>query len=141
MENQATNNTNSDPVAGKSVAEIFGEIVWLMSQDAACRDLTLKELEWLVMPAILLRQFHITYAPVQGNAHGDAGHGESHAAGESPLQPVAVEIFALCSEAVADAIDAAKPGAPRLGIQDWRSGSNRKTVIKANIVGAAGKQS
>ena len=31
-----------DPVAGKSVAEIFGEIVWLMSQDAASRELRLR---------------------------------------------------------------------------------------------------
>jgi hemolysin-activating ACP:hemolysin acyltransferase len=53
-----------DPVAGKSVAEIFGEIVWLMSQDKEARDLQIKDLEHLVMPAILLKQFHITYAPV-----------------------------------------------------------------------------
>ncbi len=44
-----------DPVAGKSVAEVLGEIVWLMSQDPSAKEMQIKDLEWLVMPAILLR--------------------------------------------------------------------------------------
>ena len=52
---------NPDPVAGKTVAEILGEIVWLMTQDSAARDLPIRDIERLVMPAILLRRFHIEY--------------------------------------------------------------------------------
>lgn len=44
-----------DPVLGKSVAEVFGEIVWLMTQDKTGRGYTIADLEHLVMPAILLR--------------------------------------------------------------------------------------
>ena len=40
-----------DPVAGKTVAEILGEIVWLMTQDPAGREMKVAEIEALVMPA------------------------------------------------------------------------------------------
>jgi hemolysin-activating ACP:hemolysin acyltransferase len=121
-----------DPVAGKSVAEIFGEIVWLMSQDKDTRDLPIKDLEWLVMPPILLKQFHITYAPVPDSRvlRGEPVHKGGDDAAKSRLQPVAVELYAMCSEAVAAALDAAEPGKLSLTMQDWRSGKNRKLVRK-----------
>lgn len=50
-----------DPVAGKTVAEILGEIVWLRTQDPTARDLPIREIERLVIPAILLKRFHIEY--------------------------------------------------------------------------------
>lgn len=53
-----------DPAAGKTVAEILGEIVWLMTQDPSARDMPIREIERLVMPAILLQRFHIAYAPL-----------------------------------------------------------------------------
>ena len=57
----AARQAEPDPVAGKTVAEILGEIVWLMTQDPSARDLPIREIERLVMPAILLRRFHIEY--------------------------------------------------------------------------------
>ena len=42
-----------DPVAGKTVAEILGEIVWLMTQDPTGREMKVAEIEALIMPAIL----------------------------------------------------------------------------------------
>jgi len=127
-----------DPVAGKSIAEIFGEIVWLMGQDRQAREFPIKELEWLVMPPILLRQFHITYAPVPDGrtvkgepvrAAGDA----VQAAAKPRLQPVAVELYAMCSDAVAAALDAAELGKLALTIQDWRSGLTKKIVLRSKI--------
>ena len=50
-----------DPVAGKTVAEILGEIVWLMTQDPSGRKMKVAEIEALVMPAILVKRFHIQY--------------------------------------------------------------------------------
>ena len=55
-----------DPVAGKTVAEILGEIVWLMTQDPSAHDMPISEIERLVMPAILLRRFHIEYVAQSG---------------------------------------------------------------------------
>lgn len=73
-----------DPVAGKTVAEILGEIVWLMTQDPAGRELKVSEIEALVMPAILAKRFHIKYAKVP----------DLRQPGATTLQPVSVNIFA-----------------------------------------------
>lgn len=72
-----------DPVAGKTVAEILGEIVWLMTQDPAGREMKVAEIEALVMPAILARRFHIKYAQVP----------DMRLPGATTLQPVEVGIF------------------------------------------------
>ena len=79
----ATPDQTPDPVAGKTVAEILGEIVWLMTQDPVGREMKVAEIEKLVMPAILEKCFHIKYAQApniwrQGTT----------------LQPVEVNIYA-----------------------------------------------
>lgn len=76
--------TPVDPVAGKTVAEILGEIVWLMTQDPSGREMRVAEIETLVMPAILARRFHIKYAQVP----------DMRRPGATTLQPVAVDIHA-----------------------------------------------
>jgi hemolysin-activating ACP:hemolysin acyltransferase len=125
-----------DPVAGKSMAEVFGEIVWLMSQDKDARDLPIRDLEWLVMPPILLKQFHITYAPAPSghSVRGEAVRSAAEA-GKQNLQPVSVELFAMCSDAVAAALDA-NPGI-RLSFQDWRSGPNKRVLRTVGLKRAA----
>lgn len=42
-----------------TMSHVFGEIVWLMSQSPLHRHLKISDLEWLVMPALLSRQFYI----------------------------------------------------------------------------------
>jgi hemolysin-activating ACP:hemolysin acyltransferase len=117
-----------DPVAGKTVAEIFGEIVWLMTQDPGLRSLPLSDLEPLVMPAILLRQFHITYARVATPENPAGGPANP----QSALQPIAVELFAMLSEHKAAEVTAA--AAPkRLTLTDWRSGPVRVTMLKSQL--------
>lgn len=73
-----------DPVAGKTVAEILGEIVWLMTQDPASREMKVAEIESLVMPAILARRFDIKYAQVP----------DMRRPGAMTLQPVEVRVSA-----------------------------------------------
>jgi cytolysin-activating lysine-acyltransferase len=63
--------TAADPVNGqargqteppsKTVAQVLGEIAWLMTQSPRHKVIPFGDLEWLVMPAILLRQFRIFY--------------------------------------------------------------------------------
>ncbi len=43
----------------KTVESIIGEMVWLLSQSPAHKFLTIADLEWFVMPPIMLRQFKI----------------------------------------------------------------------------------
>jgi cytolysin-activating lysine-acyltransferase len=104
----------ADPVNGdtheqsgspsKTVAQVLGEITWLMTQSPRHKVIPIGDLEWLLMPAILLRQFRIFYK------------------GE---QPVGVALWALADELVAKRIDA---GDTRLSAVEWKSGSNMRII-------------
>lgn len=74
----------TDPVVGKTIAEILGEIVWLMTQDPVGREMKIAEIEALVMPAILQKRFHIKYAQIS----------DVRQQGDATLRPVSVSIFA-----------------------------------------------
>jgi cytolysin-activating lysine-acyltransferase len=88
----------------KTVAQVLGEIAWLMTQSPRHKVMPLGDLEWLVMPALLLRQFRIFYS------------------GE---QPVGVALWVLADDLVAKRIDA---GDTRLAAVEWKSGSNMRIV-------------
>ena len=88
----------------KTVSQVLGEITWLMTQSPRHKSIPLGDLEWLVMPAILLQQFRIFYK------------------GE---QPVGVALWALVDEIVAKRIDG---GDKRLTAVEWKSGANMRIV-------------
>ena len=90
--------------APKTVAQVLGEIVWLMTQSPRHKGIPLGDLEWLAMPAILLRQFRIFYK------------------GE---QPVGVALWALVDDLVAKRIDA---NDRRLTAVEWKSGTNMRVI-------------
>jgi cytolysin-activating lysine-acyltransferase len=97
----------------KTVAQVLGEITWLMTQSPRHRSIPLGDLEWLVMPAILLRQFRMFY------------EGE---------QPVGVALWALVDDLVAKRIDA---GDKRLTAVEWKSGTNTRII---DIVAPFGRE-
>jgi cytolysin-activating lysine-acyltransferase len=88
----------------KTVSQVLGEITWLMTQSPRHKSIPLGDLEWLVMPAILLKQFRMFYK------------------GE---QPVGVAVWALADDLVAKRIDA---GDKRLTAVEWKSGSNMRIL-------------
>ena len=93
-----------DALPPKTVSQVLGEITWLMTQSPRHKAIPLGDLEWLLMPAILLRQFRIFYK------------------GE---QPVGVALWALVDDLVAKRIDA---GDNRLSAAEWKSGDNMRIV-------------
>jgi cytolysin-activating lysine-acyltransferase len=88
----------------KTVSQVLGEITWLMTQSPRHKAITLGDLEWLVMPAILLRQFRMFY---------------------KGAQPVGVALWALADATVAKRIDA---GDKRLTAVECKSGTNMRIV-------------
>jgi cytolysin-activating lysine-acyltransferase len=88
----------------KTVAQVLGEITWLMTPSPRHKAIPLGDLEWLVMPAILLQQFRIFYK------------------GE---QPVGVVFWTQADEIVAKRIDA---GDARLTPAEWKSGANKRII-------------
>lgn len=123
-QDSSSSTTVSDPVAGKTVAEILGEIAWLMTQDPNHAESEIRSLETHVMPGIVLRQFHIQYAempslPASGNVKPN-------------LQPVSVDVWAMINSTVAARLDA-NPGAS-LSVADWRSGTIRRVMLHSSIL-------
>jgi cytolysin-activating lysine-acyltransferase len=88
----------------KTVSQVLGEITWLMTQSPRHKSIPLGDLEWLLMPAILLKQFRIFY---QGE------------------KPVGVALWALVDDIVAKRIDA---NDKRLTAVEWKSGSNMRII-------------
>ena len=86
-----------------TVSHMLGEVVWLLSQSPAHKHFTIGDLEWLVMPAILLEQFRVF--------HGDRA-------------PVGFALWAHLSEDAERRLnDAAMAGqGARLRPDDWKSG-------------------
>ncbi len=90
--------------APKTVSQLLGEITWLMTQSPRHKQIPIGDLEWLVMPALLLRQFRMFYK------------------GE---QPVGVAVWAMADDLVAKRIDG---GEKRLAAVEWKSGPNMRIV-------------
>jgi cytolysin-activating lysine-acyltransferase len=47
----------------KTVSQMLGEITWLLTQSPIHRQLFLGDLEWFVMPSLLLEQYRVFYGP------------------------------------------------------------------------------
>ena len=84
----------------KTVAQMLGEIVWLMSQSPVHKQLFIGDLEWFCMPAILLEQFRIFYGP---------------------QAPAAVALWASVSDETQDRLMA---GGYKLRPDEWKNGEH-----------------
>lgn len=93
------------PDGGLAPARILGEAAYLAMRSADHRELSVAELEALLVPAIELKQFRLWRT-------GDA-------------VPVAFAAWALADDAVAARLAA---GERRMGLGDWRSGG-RWTLV------------
>lgn len=63
MVTQAPTAPVNAPQQPKTVSHVLGEITWLLSQSPLHKILFISDLEWMVMPAILLEQFRIYHGP------------------------------------------------------------------------------
>lgn len=85
----------------KTVSHVLGEITWLLSQSPIHKNLFISDLEWFVMPAILLEQFRLFPGP-----NG---------------QPAGLIIWASISDETEQRLREHKV---RLSPHEWRGGSN-----------------
>lgn len=56
--NDESGQESTAPAAPPTVSHILGEMTWLLSQSPLHRVLAIGDLEWLVMPALIHRQFY-----------------------------------------------------------------------------------
>ncbi len=90
------------PAAGpKTVSQMLGEVTWLLTQSPLhARNLFLADLEWFVMPALMLEQYRVWYGPQPGT-------------------PAGVALYALVTPEAEARLEA---GASRLAPHEWRGG-------------------
>jgi len=111
--NQPPQTVFTQPTPGgeeKTVAQMLGEVTWLMTQSPAHKTFFLSDLEWLAMAPIMMKQFRVFYATDQ-NAEAQGNKGAS--------RPICVVLWALVDEEVEKRLEA---GNAKLRPQDWRSG-------------------
>lgn len=96
--------TEEGPRGPATVADILGQIAWLLSVSPRHRTLQFADLEWLVMPPVLNKQFHLFW---EGK------------------RPVGVALWAFLDEAreaKAEAALADQQALVRFEAEDWASG-------------------
>ncbi len=115
----STRPTTPAPGVPRNVAEALGQIVWLLSQSPLHREMSLKDLEWSVMPAILHEQFRIfRFGPLPGPG-SVASDGPLHFSKEAIEQtPLGVAIWAKLSAAAEEKLERGEHLAP----EEWKSG-------------------
>lgn len=93
--------------ASKRMAASFGEIALLMSRSPAEQHFALRDLDWLVAPAVSLGQFALAEAQSKTNGL---------------VVPVGAVLWALVSPEVDQRLSAQETGPIRLAPSEWRSG-------------------
>jgi cytolysin-activating lysine-acyltransferase len=90
----------------KTMSQVLGEIVWLMSQSPIHKQMFIADLEWLVMAPAMYQQFRLYYDS------GDA---------KNAPKPIGVVFWAEVDSEVAGRLS---QGVGRLRPQDWKSGTS-----------------
>jgi cytolysin-activating lysine-acyltransferase len=90
--------------AGKTAVSVLGEIVWLMAHSPRHKIHTFADLEWLVLPPIMLNQFQIFYANEK---------------------PIGVTLWASVNDIVGKRIDLNEK---RLTAAEWKSGPQKRII-------------
>lgn len=102
------------PFQPKTVAQVLGEIVWLLTQSPLHKQMFLADLEWFVMPAILLEQFRMFHGPAPA------------AAGGTPT-PAACALWAFVGPETAARLEG---GAHKLAPHEWKAANGEPWLIE-----------
>ena len=106
-----------------SFAEAFAQIVAVLMRDPNFRSLTLSDLEWLVLPPVMVGQFGLAHAPMQRPVAKAEKSGETQQ-NRAALVPVAVALWARVSDSLDKTLSDELRNQPKLRPADWVSGDN-----------------
>lgn len=106
----------SNPAQGKTIANMLGEMVWLLTTSQTHKHFSLSDLEWMIMPPLMLEQYRIYY---------------------DGQRPIALALWAYLSD---DAEKKLESGGTRLRPDEWRSDGAEatKTILERRQSGGAG---
>ena len=94
----------------KTVAEMLGEVTWLLTQSPLHKSMFLSDLEWFAMTPIILQQFRVFYQDPQKGPDGKP---------QGNARPIGVLFWAYVNEDVEERLS---QGVGKLRPQDWKSG-------------------
>lgn len=98
----ATEQPVEAPKGAPTISHLLGEMTWLLSQSPLHRALRISDLEWLVMPALINRQFYLF-------RDGD--------------KPVGLALWAKCGPQAVTKLDKGLlEEGNQLTLEDWQSG-------------------
>ena len=100
----------------------FAQIVAVLMRDRNFRTLTIAELEWLVLPPIMVGQFALAHAPMGRSApKGEKSKAQTNGAA---FVPVAVALWARVSPGIDKALSESLEKPIKLQAADWSSGDS-----------------
>src|SRR5687768_9564439 len=100
--NASTTPDAASQASGPTVSHLLGEMTWLLSQSPLHRALAIGDLEWLIMPPLIHRQFYIF-------RDGD--------------KPIGLALWAKCNKEAEAKLDRGMvEPANRLSLEEWTSG-------------------
>lgn len=102
-------------------AESFAQIVAVLMRDKYLRTLSIGELEWLVLPPVMIGQFGLAHASMKPP---DGRSKENGKAGGTALVPVAVALWARVSANLDKSLSENLETPIKLQAADWASGNN-----------------
>ena len=132
----------TEPTPGgtkKTVANMLGEITWLMTQSPRHKTFFLSDLEWMAMAPIMLNQFRVFYATdteaEKAAAQQEAGSGGATTGTQNNFsRPIGVALWAFVNEDVEARLAS---GNSRMRPQDWKCGDR---LWVADIIAPYGGQ-
>jgi cytolysin-activating lysine-acyltransferase len=98
------------------LAQSFSQTVAALMRDPRFRNLRLADLEWLVLPPLLLGQCRLVHAKSDE---------------KGPFLPIAVALWASVSAAVDKRLSSSLDKAPRLQPAEWSSGNIKWLLVLA----------
>ncbi len=107
---------------GQQLTFALGEVVALLMRDPRFKHMSLNELEWAVLPAILSNQILM----IRGAIKKTSTEAEESETNQRLVLPVGLALWASVSDAVSEKLERQKAdNAPyRLAPAEWKSGNN-----------------
>ena len=109
---------------GQELTAVLGETVAILMRDPRFRHVTLNDLEWAVVPALLTNQFMMMRGMVRPKFEGEDSTGDGP--GDGLTVPVGLALWASVSDEVSEKLAKQKADGVsyRLAPQEWNSGNN-----------------
>jgi len=105
-------------------AQSFSQIVAVLMRDPKYRTMRLAELEWLVLPPVMMGQFALAHTSIKHQAASPSRNLEKPQTRESTIVPVAVALWACVSDKLDKTLSDSLASQPRLQPGDWTSGDH-----------------